>query len=89
MPSAGLEEAQDWKERTLKQNRKPDLVEALEGEYTDVMLISAFNAWWEVYSMYVRYAPSNRRGQGISADHAARAGLAADHFAVMILRNWK
>lgn len=89
MPTYNLEEAKAWRDREIHWNRKPELVEALKANTSDRLLVLAHNGFWEIYSAHIRYAPSNRQGQGVDGRHAKIAGEAGDRFAVLILKEWK
>lgn len=55
-------------------------------ELTDAEVEAARAAYWPAYSEAVRNAPSNKPGQGISAEDGRKAGLAGHRAALSAAR---
>lgn len=69
-------EAERWREQ-VRLSGRPELATVLD-TLDNETLTRAYRTWWAEYTRGIQAAPSNRRGQGVSADDAGKAGRTAD-----------
>jgi len=78
-------EATEWRETTVRTNRKPELSAALQAVESVDILVAAYNAWWAEYTTKIQNSPTVSSWEGISQRDARAAGASADERTLELL----